>query len=82
MKVIEKIRAKQESIRSTRQPTIAFLGDSVTHGCFDVYVKNNRLETVVDMKSAYHEKVRYILNMLYPETPVTIVNAGISGDQG
>lgn len=81
MKVIEKIRAKQESIRSTRQPTIAFLGDSVTHGCFDVYVKNNRLETVVDMKSAYHEKVRYILNMLYPETPVTIVNAGISGDR-
>ncbi len=81
MKIIEKISKKQESIRHNKLPTIAFMGDSVTHGCFDVYVKNNKLETFIDMKNAYHEKIREIFSMLYTETPLVIINAGISGDR-
>lgn len=80
MKIIEKIRQKNEDWNSVRQPTIAFLGDSVTHGCFDVYVKNGILKTTMQMESGYHEKVKTILNILYPEAPINIINAGICGD--
>ena len=80
MKFIEKIRKKQADIHSERQPVIAFLGDSVTHGCFDLYMKNGNIETHTYMEKGYHEKVKKILGMLYPTVPVTMVNAGISGD--
>lgn len=81
MKIIEKIKNKQKDWYGERQPVIAFLGDSVTHGCFDVYVKNDTLQTTVNMQEGYHEKVKKILAILYPEVPVTVVNAGISGDR-
>ncbi len=80
MKIIDKFVAKQNNYLSERTPTIAFFGDSVTHGCFEIYMKNGKLETVVDTKSAYHEKVRKIFNVLYPDVPINIINAGISGD--
>lgn len=81
MKIIETIKNKQADWYGKRQPVIAFLGDSVTHGCFDVYVKNGTLQTTVNMAEGYHEKVKKILSILYPEVPVTIINAGISGDR-
>lgn len=81
MKIIEKIKQKSEDWYGQRQPVIAFLGDSVTHGCFDVYVKNNTLQTTVKLKEGYHEKVKRILQLLYPEVAVTIINAGLSGDR-
>lgn len=80
MKFIEKIRRKQADIRSERQPVLAFLGDSVTHGCFELYIKNGNIEPATYMEKGYHEKVKKILGMLYPTVPVTMVNAGISGD--
>lgn len=80
MKFIEKIRRKQADIRSERQPVIAFLGDSVTHGCFELFIKNGNIEPATYMEKGYHEKVKKILGMLYPTVPVTMVNAGISGD--
>lgn len=81
MKIIETIKNKQADWYGKRQPVIAFLGDSVTHGCFDVYAKNGTLQTTVNMPEGYHEKVKKILSILYPEVPVTIINAGISGDR-
>lgn len=80
MKIIEKIRAKQLDVHGARQPVIAFLGDSVTQGCFDVYVQGREVKTTVEMHNGYHEKVKRILNILYPDVPISIVNAGISGD--
>ena len=62
-------------------PTIAFLGDSVTQGCFEVYMKApDELETVFDKSCAYHRYLAKILEVLYPNVPVNIINAGISGD--
>jgi len=81
MKIIEKFKAKQENIKEVRQPTIAFIGDSVTHGCFELYVENGEIETYVKQGAAYHNKVKEIFGLLYPEVPVTIINAGISGDE-
>ncbi len=81
MKIIEKIAAKGRDRQGCPTPTIAFLGDSVTQGCFEVYYKNNgNLEAVFDKSSAYHKYLYDILSVLFPESPVNIINAGISGD--
>lgn len=38
MKIIEKLNAKQD-IYVEKPVTIVFLGDSVTQGCFECYIK-------------------------------------------
>ena len=35
MKIIELIRNKRDYFAGNKVPAIAFLGDSVTHGCFE-----------------------------------------------
>ncbi len=81
MKVIELLKCKQENLVANKPVTIAFLGDSVTQGCFECYLAGpNRLQTVFDYKSAYSTRVREILNILYPNAQVNIINSGISGD--
>ncbi|MBR4072948.1 MAG: GDSL family lipase [Clostridia bacterium] len=80
MKIIEKLNAKQDFYVG-KPVTIAFLGDSVTQGCFECYIKNDGgIETVFDYKNAYSTRVREILNMLYPNVQINIINSGISGD--
>lgn len=81
MKIMEKLAAKGRDRQGQPTPTIAFLGDSVTQGCFEVYYKNDgNLETVFDKSSAYHKYLYDMLTLLFPESPVNIINAGISGD--
>jgi lysophospholipase L1-like esterase len=80
MKIIEKLRNKAEHIYDYRQPVIAFTGDSVTQGCFDVYTNaDGKLDTRFDQTAAYSEKVKRILALLFPAANVTVVNAGLSG---
>ncbi len=80
MKIIEKIKRRADSLASYRQPVIAFLGDSVTQGCFDVYVKDGGIvDTVFDASEAYAEKLKKIFSHFFPTSNITIVNAGISG---
>ena len=38
MKIIRRLAARNESVRSERPVLIACLGDSVTHGVFDLFV--------------------------------------------
>ena len=80
MKIIEKFRAWQAAPFTVRQPVLAFLGDSVTHGCFETFMTGDKMECEMHPDKVYHEKVRSILATLYPEVPVTVVNGGISGD--
>ena len=79
MKIIDKILAKQNSLHENRQPVIAFLGDSVTQGCFEIYVEQGQLLTAFRAEDGYVTKVKTLLGMLYPAVPVSIINAGISG---
>ena len=80
MKIIEKLNTKQDLYHAP-PVTIAFLGDSVTQGCFECYVKNDgHIETIFDYQSAYSTRVRELLNLLYPQVQVNIINSGISGD--
>lgn len=81
MRIVEKIRQKNENYHSGPIPTIAFLGDSITHGCFEVIEGTKRtLEVVCDFEAVYHNQFKKILSMMFPFAQINIVNAGISGD--
>lgn len=80
MNIIEKIKSKQASI-SNPPVTIAFIGDSITQGCFEVYYKTpTQLDTVYEYNNAFPTRVREMLALLYPSVQVNIINSGISGD--
>ena len=81
MNIIEKIKQKQSNLLENKAITIAFIGDSVTQGCFECYLTSETsLETVFDYKSAYSTRLKELLNLLYPNVQFNIINAGISGD--
>ena len=81
MKIAELLKEKQANKRAAKPITVAFIGDSVTQGCFECYMTSETsLETVYDYKSAYSTRVGEILHLLYPSAQVNIVNSGISGD--
>ena len=81
MKIFDLCKSKQENLVANKPVTIAFLGDSVTQGCFECYLTGpNSLQTVFDYKSAFSTRVREIFNLLYPSVQVNIINSGISGD--
>lgn len=76
MKILDKIRANP-----AEGVTIAFLGDSVTEGCFELYrTESGSTESVLDKKSAYATQFVNILTYLFPHTPIRSINAGIAGD--
>lgn len=80
MKIIEKFNKKNVNLKGESPVCIAFLGDSVTQGCFgDFQISETLVDTVFDAENGYHTKLRKILNMLYPRVPLNIINAGISG---
>ena len=81
MKILQKIKAKVKDLYGQSSATIAFLGDSVTQGCFECYFdENNQVQTVFESKSSYATRVKEILNYLYPSAQINIINSGISGD--
>ncbi|MBQ3014721.1 MAG: GDSL family lipase [Clostridia bacterium] len=85
MKIIDLIAEKQEDIiqnkHSQKIPTIAFLGDSVTQGVFELPLKRGGgFETVYDTENVYHRYVGKLLALLYPNVPLNIINAGIGGN--
>lgn len=82
MKVVDKIIKKQSDNFGEEGITVAFLGDSVTQGCFEVYKKEDgSIETFFEKMNSYEMSFYKILSVLYPSVPVNIINAGISGDR-
>ena len=81
MGILTKLAQKARSNANCEGVTIAFLGDSVTQGCFEIYKKpDGNIETVFDKRHAYTQAFADMLSVLYPSVPVNILNAGISGD--
>ena len=82
MKIIEKIKNRNNDNHAYPIPTIVAFGDSVTQGCFEVYDNGDgsTIRVVYDMKNAYHAYLSSLINEIYPYAAVTVVNAGISGD--
>ncbi len=79
MKIIERLTNKSRDNFGNPSPVIAFLGDSVTQGCFEIYRDGELLRTVFDSANGYAERTKRVLSMLYPETSLSIINAGING---
>lgn len=79
MQIIQKLAKKAKDNWNEEGITIAFLGDSVTQGCFEIYPTPTGIETCYDKKSTYHSYVERILGIFYPSVPVNIINAGVSG---
>ena len=80
MKVLDKIIEKQRDLNAAAPVTIAFFGDSVTQGCFELYKTGERsFQTEFRVEDGYHTKLREILQLLYPSVPVNMIYAGISG---
>ncbi len=80
MKIVQKMAKKAADNWNEPGVTIAFLGDSVTQGCFELYRKGeDGFETYFDKNSAYHLYIAKILSVIFPTVPVNIVNAGVSG---
>ena len=81
MKIIEKIARRNEDNHAHPIPKIVAFGDSNTQGCFEVSEReNSKIDVVYDSKNAYHAILSRLLGELFPRAAVTIVNAGISGD--
>ncbi len=80
MNILKKIKAKSEGIYTEAPITLAFLGDSVTQGCFEVYTtKYEWLETIFDAENGYPAKLMKILRTVYSRVPFNMINAGLSG---
>ena len=63
----------------TGTPIIAFLGDSVTHGAFEC-IQGDSAGCIFDMDAVYYERLRRMLLAVNPWLPVSIINAGVAGD--
>ena len=55
---------------------IVFLGDSVTHGCFE----SGTFPKAHDRFESYTMKFHKMLSVLFPNTVFNIINSGIGGD--
>lgn len=81
MQFLRKLAARNEHAEAVAPVVIACLGDSVTHGCFDLLVEPDGSFTPHFMaEQGYAAKLIRRLNALYPAGNVSLLNAGISGD--
>ena len=80
MKIIEKIKAKKADRKNADSVTIVCLGDSVTEGCFECYIKDNGgIETVFERNNSYAAKLQTLLAKIYPTAQINVINSGKSG---
>ena len=81
MKITSLIAARNSDAFGARSPRIVCLGDSVTHGCFEVYIdRHGKVETAYDTPNGYVRRLNDKLLTLYPASAVSFINSGISGD--
>lgn len=81
MKITALIAARHADAYANRPARIVCLGDSVTHGCFEVYInRNGNVDTVYDTPNGYVRLLQDELLALYPASAVSVINSGISGD--
>lgn len=80
MKIIKKFAAKVADNCNAPGVTMAFLGDSVTQGCFEMFPRTDKgFVNCHDRQHTYHTYLQQILSILYPNVPVNIINAGVAG---
>lgn len=79
MKIKEIFEAKAAN-NELACPTIAFFGDSITQGCFELIPrKEGGFDNVHDRENVYHTRLVRLLAKQYPTVPINVVNAGVAG---
>lgn len=82
MKIVEKLAARTNAAGAHAPVLIGFIGDSVTHGCFEVYMDHRReIGVVYEPDSGYPYRLKRCLETLYPAAAVSILNAGVSAEK-
>ncbi len=80
MRIVKKLAAKVADNGAAPAVTMAFLGDSVTQGCFELLPRADAgFVNCHDRQHVYHTCLQQILSVLYPSVPVNIINAGVAG---
>lgn len=80
MEIVKKLAAKAANNEDFPGVTLAFLGDSVTQGCFELLERADvGFVNCHDRQNAYSAYVQQILSVLYPTVPVNIINGGVAG---
>ena len=81
MKTVEKMAAREKKPFAARPAIIACLGDSVTHGCFELVVKpDGGIETTFRPQEGYEARLQLRLNRIFPAAAPCVVDVGVSGD--
>lgn len=79
--VMERIADRCRSEGKAAPVSIACIGDSVTHGCFEVGVnRDESLRITYEPDQGYPYRLKRRLDRLYPAAAVNILNAGVSGE--
>lgn len=81
MEILKKLSQRNKDAFNAPAVTIACLGDSVTHGCFEVFINRfGSIDTIYRPTDGYVGQLKRALDLLYPAGAVSVLNAGISGD--
>lgn len=81
MRIRKYLAEKNSDIMRNGPVKIAFLGDSVTQGCFETIIAHDgSFSGINDYDAVYHNQLRKMLNTVFPDTPINIINAGIGGN--
>lgn len=81
MKIMERMAARAKDTGANRPILIACLGDSVTHGCFELpEISTQLLESSCRPWEGFPMKLQRRLTELYPLAAPTVLNAGVGGD--
>lgn len=80
MNILKRLSDKNADARAGAHVTLAFFGDSVTHGGFELIELDGKFEGVCDYEAVYHNQLKKMLHVMFPNTPINIINAGIGGD--
>lgn len=80
MRLAEILSGKNSNFSVYAPVTAAFLGDSVTHGSFEIFKgKRYEIDTNYDHEAVYHAVLKRMMNNIFPNAPLNVINAGISG---
>ena len=79
LNILRRLAEKNRDVPGKPPVTIAFLGDSVTQGCFELRKTETAFGTVTDSQSSYIYKLKTILDAFYPHASCNVVNGGVSG---
>lgn len=81
MKLLKQISDRSNNPFAAPPVTIACMGDSVTHGCFEVFTDaRGNLTTRYAPRESYVQGLQDFFNDVFPIAAINVVNCGISGD--